>query len=314
LILNAVIFFDPSFEPKAWHSFLLYLAYTLVAFLINTFMSRILHIITKAAFIWSLTGFVVICITVLACAAPNYQSGAMVYTHFTNNTGWPDGLAWLLGLLQGALGVTGFDAVAHMIEEIPHPSHTAPRIIIICVAIGLATGFVFLSVLLFVLKDLDYVVSSPNGPLLQIFYDATNSKAGSVCLLIFPLVCIMFGSISISATSRRMIYAFARDGGLPFSHVFAKVHTGLDVPLNALYLTNALVVAFGCVLLGSSSAMNAIVSASVVALGVSYAMPVAVNMLRGRKALPEDRPFKIPEPWGWILNLVRRITSLYFRS
>lgn len=28
-----------------------------------------------------------------------------------------DGLAWLLGLLQGGFGLTGFDAVAHMIEE-----------------------------------------------------------------------------------------------------------------------------------------------------------------------------------------------------
>jgi hypothetical protein len=28
-----------------------------------------------------------------------------------------DGLAWLLGLLQGGLGLTGYDAVAHMIEE-----------------------------------------------------------------------------------------------------------------------------------------------------------------------------------------------------
>ncbi|RAL58596.1 hypothetical protein DID88_003956 [Monilinia fructigena] len=36
-------------------------------------------------------------------------------------SGWPDGVAWLLGLLQAGLGLTGFDAVAHMIEEIPNP-------------------------------------------------------------------------------------------------------------------------------------------------------------------------------------------------
>lgn len=35
-----------------------------------------------------------------------------------NQTMWPDGIAWLLGLLQGGLGVTGFDGVAHMIEGI----------------------------------------------------------------------------------------------------------------------------------------------------------------------------------------------------
>jgi choline transport protein len=53
-------------------------------------------------------------------------------------------------------------------------------------------------------------------------------------------------------TSSRMVYAFARDGGLPASPFFAKVHKKLDVPLNALYLTTALVIIFGCIFLGSS--------------------------------------------------------------
>jgi hypothetical protein len=31
------------------------------------------------------------------------------------------------GLLQGSLGLTGFDAVAHMIEEIPNPTIEGPK-------------------------------------------------------------------------------------------------------------------------------------------------------------------------------------------
>lgn len=100
-----------------------------------------------------------------------------------------------------------------------------------------------------------------------------------------------------------MTYAFARDGGLPFSRVFARVHPTLDLPLNALYLTTALVVIFGCIFLGSSAAFNAIISSSVVALGISYGMPVAVNVLRGRKMLP-SRHFVLPGPFGWICNLI----------
>ena len=103
-----------------------------------------------------------------------------------------------------------------------------------------------------------------------------------------------------------MTYAFARDGGLPASRWLAKVHPALDLPLNALYLTTALVVIFGCIFLGSSSAFNAITSASVVALGVSYGIPVAINCLRGRKMLP-PRPFVLPGPFGWIANLVGQL-------
>lgn len=51
------------------------------------------------------------------------------------------------------------------------------------------------------------------------------------------------------------------------------------------------------------SAFNAIISASVVALGVSYAIPPAINCLRGRKMLP-PRPFVLPGPLGWMCNLL----------
>lgn len=96
------------------------------------------------------------------------------------------------------------------------------------------------------------------------------------------------------------------DGGLPFSRFFSRVHSRLDLPLNSLYLTTVLVIIFGCVFLGSSSAFNAIISASVVALGVSYAIPPAIHCMRGRNKLPDGRIFKLPSVLGWVVNLVRR--------
>ena len=166
------------------------------------------------------------------------------------------------------------------------------------------TGFIFLSVLLFVLTDLDSVNTSAAGPLLEILYQATNNKAGATCLLMFPLICLLFATVGIMTTSSRMTWAFARDGGLPFSRVFAKVHKTLDTPVNALILTTVLVIIFGCIFLGSTSAFNAIVSASVVMLGISYAIPPAINVLRGRKMLPAERAFKLPEWLGWTCNIV----------
>lgn len=176
-----------------------------------------------------------------------------------------------------------------------------------CVAMGIVTGFIFLMVLLFVSGGsaaLDQINEGANGPLLQIFYNATSSRAGAICLLMFPLGCLLFAATSIMTTSSRMIYAFARDGGLPFSRFFAKVHGSLGVPLNGLILTTVFVIIFGCIFLGSSAAFNAIVSASVVALTVSYGMPIAVNVMQGRRKLPENRPFKLPSILGWCANII----------
>nr|OQO26369.1 hypothetical protein B0A51_05139 [Rachicladosporium sp. CCFEE 5018] len=235
LIIGIIPMYNAAYEPQRWHQFLIYIGYNLVAFLVNAFGNKVIPLVNKTAIIWSISGFVIISITVLACASPDYSSAKFVFTGFLNETGWPDGVAWLLGLLQGALGLTGFDACAHMIEEIPNPA---------------------------------------------------------------------VEGISILTTSSRMNYAFARDKGLPFSRYFSRVHGSLNIPLNSLCATSLIVVIFGCIFLGSTSAFNAIVSASVVALGITYAMPVAINCLRGRRMLPATRHFKLPEPFAWFANLL----------
>jgi len=293
-IMNIIQLMHPDFEPKAWHQFLIYIAFALAALVINAFATRLLPLLTKAAFFWSVGGFVIISITVLACASPDYQSGEFVYGNFINEVGWPDGLSWLLGLLQGAFALTGFDGVAHMIEEIPNPQKEGPKIMMYCIGIGMFTGFIFLSCLMFVISNVDGVIEAAEGPLLHIFMDATKSRAGSICLLMFPLVCMLFTTVALVATSTRMSYAFARDRGMPFSHIFSRVHPTLDVPINALLWTTAWVIIFGCIFLGSSSTFNAITAASVIALGVTYAIPPLINVLRGRKMLPESPPSSFP--------------------
>lgn len=206
LVVGIISLYDASYVPQRWHQFLIYVGYNLFAFLVNAFGISWIPLLNKAAITWSIAGFVIISITVLACASPNYSTGDFVYREFINTTGWPDGIAWLLGLLQGGLGLTGYDAVAHMIEEIPNAAVEGPKIMIYCVCIGLFTGFIFLTCLLFVAGDVNLVISSAAGPLGQILYNATSSRAGTVCLLMFPLICLLFATTSIMTTSSRMTY------------------------------------------------------------------------------------------------------------
>lgn len=106
----------------------------------------------------------------------------------------------------------------------------------------------------------------------------------------------------MTATSR-MVYAFARDGGFIGSDVIARVNPELGIPLNSLYLTAASTAIFGVVFLISDTAFNAICSASVVALGLSYATPIVIHCVQGRGKLP-PRQFMLPEKVGWFVNIV----------
>ena len=56
---------------------------------------------------------------------------------------------------------------------------------------------------------------------------------------------MLFTTTTLMYISSCITYAFARDRGMPFSSVFAKVHPGLDMPLNALLWTAGWVVVFG---------------------------------------------------------------------
>jgi choline transport protein len=80
------------------------------------------------------------------------------------------------------------------IEEIPNPSVEGPRVMVFCVVLGTFTGFVFLVFLMFVSggpEAIDDIIQSPAGPLLQILYTSTRSRIWAVCLLIFPLLCLV---------------------------------------------------------------------------------------------------------------------------
>lgn len=69
--------------------------------------------------------------------------------------------------------------------EVPQASTEGPKIMMSCVGIGTFTGTVFLIVLLFVAGDMDGVINSSAGPLLQIFINSTKNKVGAICLLMY---------------------------------------------------------------------------------------------------------------------------------
>lgn len=191
-----------------------------------------------------------------------------------------------------------------MSEEIPNPGKVVPEIMTVSVVIGSVTGFIMCVALLFAAPDMDQVISAPEGPILHILRTCTGSDAGAIVLVMFPLVCLIMSNTGMITSASRLTYAFARDGGLPYSSTLAKVHKGLDVPLNALGLTMAVVTVYGLLFFAGTAAMNALVSGSVVLLGLSYIVPVVVNMASGRRGLPEDRPFRMGNKVAWAANSV----------
>lgn len=110
-----------------------------------------------------------------------------------------------------------------------------------------------------------------------------GSPGGGLGLTFLVLLITLFCSISITVAASRCTWAFARDNAIPMSKTISKIHPGLNIPLNAIVLTTLVQMLLGLINLGSTSAFTAFVSVGVQALAVSYAIPIAISLINGRR-------------------------------
>lgn len=200
-----------------------------------------------------------------------------------------------------AFSVTAYDSTVHMIEEMPQPTTQGPRMMIYAILMAVVTGFGYIAAVLAVIQDVASTIEAPQ-PLLEIYYQATQNSAGSICLMMFPLLSFVLCAIDDMATSARMAYALSRDGGMPFNRHFQRISPTFGLVAGLLWCF-AWDIALGLIFLGSENAFNAIISAAVVCFTITYAIPPGINMFRRRRMLPESRSFKLPTSIGYICNI-----------
>ncbi|KAI8959859.1 amino acid transporter [Daldinia sp. FL1419] len=314
----AVIASNGAYAIESWRTYLIFLAIVTFTTGSNIWGNRILGRWNDAALYWSLLGVVIISIVLLTTSDKN--DARYVFAEFQNETGWSDGMAWILGLLQSALSLIGFDAALHMTEEMPRPAVDAPRAIIYAVIVGGVTGVAFILVILFCITDPDTVLSTPtNMPISELILQATGSRAAATILTLMLAVCFINGTNGCVTSSSRLLYAMARDKGIVYHNYFAHITPKLDVPVRTIIFTFTFNVLFGLLYLGPSVAFSAYAASTTIFLNVSYVIPVIVLLIRGRGVLrqyqAENAYFALGKG-GWALNIVAAIfvivTSVFF--
>ncbi|KAF8828615.1 hypothetical protein HHX47_DHR3000296 [Lentinula edodes] len=97
---------------------------------------------------------------ILAALPRHHASAASVFTTWDNQTGWPSGVAFLTGMLNGAYTIGTPDAITHIAEELPNPKRDLPKAIAAQMVIGTLTSFAFAIVIMFAITDLDAVLNT----------------------------------------------------------------------------------------------------------------------------------------------------------
>ena len=153
------------------------------------------------------------------------------------------------------------------------------------------------------MPPLQDILNAPQAQAMPyVFHVVMGTPGGGLALMFFLLGVAIFCSISITTAASRTTWAFARDQGIPFSNIWAKL-VGDQVPIMALALLTIVQMLLGLISLGSSSAFTAFASCGVIALALAYAIVIALSLFTGRKAVSTAR-WRCPSLIGYIVNIV----------
>ena len=202
---------------------------------------------------------------------------------FTNYSGAPGGSVWprtgsvfmllMLGLLLPIYTLTGYDASAHTAEETRDAARNVPRGIIQSVL--WASLFAWLLSCAFVLAIPNMDAAARQG--WNVFFWVMDQIVPwPLKITIYALVFtaqFLAGLATVTSVSR-MIFAFARDDGLPASHILKSVSPRFRTPVAAIWTGVTLAVAFTLY----ADAYSTVVSVTSIVLYLSYGMPIAAGL------------------------------------
>ncbi len=253
-----------------------------------------------------LSGYLIFFGAILLAAALFYYAGndpgetrdfsrLWTFTNYSGDKGggvWPENsnllMVFALALLLPIYTLTGYDASAHTSEETKNAAINVPKGIINSVLWATVFAWIFSCAFVLAIPDMDaaakegwnvffYVMNEQIPPALRYFLYSVIFWAQYIC-----------GLATVTSVSR-MIFAFARDKGLPFSDTLAKVSPKWRTPVAAVWVGCFLAVAFTAY----AKAYFVIVAATVIALYISYVMPTIAGFFAYGKSWTKMGPWDI---------------------
>ncbi|KAF8472577.1 choline transporter [Kalaharituber pfeilii] len=300
---------NPDLVIERWMVFVAYQIFNFFAYLFNCYGRALPAIGTTFMYI-SLASFVITTVTVLAKSSPK-QSAKFVFANFQNETGWQSGaIAFIVGLINPNWSFACLDSATHLAEEVAHPEKVIPIAIMGTVAIGFITAFCYSISMFFSMNNLHLLVNTPTlVPILELYHQALGSVSGATGLEFLICLTGLGCQIACHTWQARLCWSFARDRGLPGSRYWSRVDKRMGIPFLAHTMSCTLVAILGALYIGSGTAFNSMVTACIVLLYISYAIPVICLLIKGRNNIKHG-PFWLGK-FGLFTNIVLLSWTLF---
>jgi amino acid transporter len=205
---------------------------------------------------------------------------------------WPQtgNLVWLfaLGFLLPLYTITGFDASAHTAEETVGAAHHVPRAIVRSVVVSAVFGWIMLAAMVLAIPNMNEAAAQGDN----VFHWMMRNVLPSWLVLLFvvgiAIAQYLCGLATVTSASR-MTYAFARDGGLPWSQALRRVSPRYGSPAVAIWMTAFLALALTIY----TPMYSTLASACAILLYVSYALPTLLGLLAYGRSWTDMGPWSL---------------------
>lgn len=311
LIAATVSMYHPEYTMTAWELLLILYAVCIATAIICAFGNRFLPMVDTICAGWTAVSIFIILIALSVKADAGRHTAAYALGHYDDSFSGYGGFTFFIGLLPAAYTFSAIGMISSMAEETDSPTTKVPWAISLCVPVGGFFGLFFILPICFTLPPMEEIVAAPYLQALPyIFTRVMGTPGGGLGLIFLVMVITVFCSISITVAASRCTWAFARDQAVPGSRIWSKVNRTLGVPLYAIGLVTMVQMLLGLINLGSSSAFLAFVSVGVVALAVSYGVPIAISLLHKRKEVNAAKWTAGPV-FGTIANVIALVWILF---
>ncbi|MFJ8143094.1 amino acid permease [Streptomyces sp. NPDC096013] len=300
LFVGALANLQWGFAPTPQKTMVIFTVILLLHAVLNTFGVRLVSLLNSISVWWHLLGVGVIVGTLFIAPVP-HQSADFVFTHFNNGTGFGNGLyVTALGLLLAQYTFCGYDASSHLSEETTQAQISAPKGIVRSIWVSWIAGFILLAGLTFSIQDYAGTQGSATGvPPAQIFLDVLGPTGAKILMLIVIVAQLFCGNAETAAASR-MVFAFSRDGAVPFAATWRRVSTRTQTPVAAVWLAAGVALVLALPSLYSPTAYAAVTAINVIGITPAYAIPVYLRLRVGDRFQPG--PWHLgrwSKPVGW---------------
>ncbi|KAI9016337.1 amino acid/polyamine transporter I [Phycomyces nitens] len=292
-VAGIINIWSPEVDTSVYMQYGIFVGILLLHGIINSVAVNLNGIMNQAAFWLNMLGIIFIVVVGLAISRP-LSTGDFVFTQFFNGSGFSsDGYAFLLVILQSQYTLSGYDSAAHMSEETKNSQTGSPFAILVAVAANAVSGLVFLIAISFMVSDFMSQIVSEDAiqpQMIQVFYDGVG-PAWTMVFLVFVMLSIFFCGSALTLGSSRMVYAFARDGALPFSKQLHTLNPKTKSPVNAVWFNIVIAGIVGLLYIINDTAFEAIVSLNTIGAQMSYLIPIVLRITVSRTKFT-------PGPWN----------------